>query len=89
MNRKRVQPAPGGSSSAMTLRIYEPPGVHDMPGMGYSLKGPEVAPCLINGTPCNLRDWTQDEWACLPTEMRPRNAFRGDRGSWYTIDPDS
>jgi hypothetical protein len=50
---------------------------------------PEVAPCFVNGVPCNLLRWTEDEWSRLPAELRPRNPFRGDRGNRYALEPES
>jgi hypothetical protein len=88
MPRKRAQPAPDRSSSAITMRIYRPTDGYDMPGSDYLPEGPEVAPCFVNRIPCNLRDWTAKEWARLPAGLRPSNAFPGNRGSWYAIDPD-
>jgi hypothetical protein len=64
------------------LRVYRPStnGTGESDG---SPDGPEVAPCLIDGMPYFVLTWTAKEWAQIPTDEQPGDAFPGSKGSWH------
>jgi hypothetical protein len=64
------------------LRIYKPT-TEGLEGADCPPEGPEVAPCLIDGISYLVLTWTAEEWARIPRDERPGDAFPGDKGSWH------